>query len=388
MKKFNISGVIGWDVTADDLRHFLQRAGGDAVELLVSSPGGLVGEALEMYNLVRNYGGRTTAVLSGFAMSAASYIPLAADEILVEDNAVYMIHNVHGGVWGDHNYILKYGNETKALSKLLSGAYVRRTGIAGDEIRTMMDEETFFYGAEIVEQGFADSLVETGSDSDRENILTTARMALKDCGRKVAEAAQMAADDWSRAVALAGKVEFRRNNDRFQPKNRQTKKQTNRAATPTRPQRKEHSMDLKTLKKEHPDLVAALKDEFSAALTVEALAADSPETYQAVMEAGRAAEVARIQDVRAQAIDGHEELIASLELDGKSTGADAAKAIIAAERELRAQAGRDLDQDANDPVDPASPDSGGKKEIKRAEFNQLSVAAQRDFVADGGVIKD
>jgi len=373
MKQFNFSGVVGWDVTAGDLRRFLADADGDDVELLISSPGGFIGHALEMFNLVRNYAGKVTAVLSGYAMSAASYIPLAADTIMVEDNAVFMVHNVHGGVFGDHNYILKYGNETAALSRLLAGAYVRHTGKSLEEIQKLMDEETYYYGSEIVEEGFAHELLETDADDDQENFVTAARTAFKECGRTMAKDSQAAADDLSRAMAMFSQ------SSKFNS--------TQRAVTPAT-STKEQDMDLKTLKKEHPDLVAALSEEFVTGLTQEALQESNPDLVASIMVFGAASEVERIKDVRAQLIPGHEKLIEELEMDGTSSGADAAKAIIVAEKALRAGAAAGVANESNDPVPTANPDDGGKKEMKRSEFDALSIDEQRAFSQDGGTVKD
>lgn len=73
------------------------------------------------------------------------------------------------------------------------------------------------------------------------------------------------------------------------------------------------------------------------------LAAQHPELLQALLAEGEAAgfakgaaaECARIKSVEAALIPGHEQLIASLKFDGKTTGGDAALAVNAAERTLR-----------------------------------------------------
>jgi len=68
------------------------------------------------------------------------------------------------------------------------------------------------------------------------------------------------------------------------------------------------SMDLATLNKDHPELAAALRAE------------------------GAAAERERIAAVRAQSLPGHEDLIEQLAADGKTTGPEAAVAVLNAER--------------------------------------------------------
>ena len=369
MKQFSFSGIVGWDVLPADLRNFLNEAGGDDVEMIISSPGGYVGDALEMYNLVRNYPGKVTAVLSGFAMSAASYIPLAADEIVVEDNAVFMIHFVRGGVVGDHEDILKYGRDTEGLSRLLTTAYVRHTGMEFDAVWEMMRQETFFFGQEIVDAGFGHHMIEGDGIEDRENCLTIARTALGSCLQHMAASPQQAADDFAKAVAMA--VEY------IPP----------RAMAPEKSS-KEAPMDLNTLKNEHPDLVAAISGEVIAGLTVEDLETANSQLAAQLAAQGAETERARIADVRAQLIPGHEQLIASMELDGTSTGADAAKAIVAAEKTMREQAAADLDEEANQAAVPAGPGEEGKKEMARKDFNAMSFASQRSFVQSGGVVRD
>ncbi len=383
MKQFVLSGIIGWDVTGAELRRFLLEAGGDDVEVVVSSPGGLVADALEMFNGLRRYPGRVTATLAGFAMSAASYVPLAADFIRAEDNAVYMIHNVHGGVFGDHNYILKYGRETEALSGLLARAYATHTGRDLDEIREMMDEETFFYGPEIVDAGFADELVETGDGSSDGAGATAAkaaaRVAFQECGRRLAADSRAAADDLVKAAALAAM---------YNGNNRAAAPATGKGGPQSAPGREEQDMDLKTLKEKHPDLVAAVADETMAGLDEEKLKTARPDLVSALARRGAEAETERIRDVRAQLIPGHEDLIARLELDGKSTGADAAKAIVAAEKQLRERAAEAMEDNANDPVPPANPDDGNRKEMLRKDYDALSISEQRAFIAGGGTVKD
>lgn len=84
-------------------------------------------------------------------------------------------------------------------------------------------------------------------------------------------------------------------------------------------------MKLDDLRAAHPDLCAALVEEGRAA----------------GFEAGAVAERKRIQDVEAQALPGHEKLIATLKFDGKTTGPEAATLVVTAERvsnETRAKA--------------------------------------------------
>ena len=90
--------------------------------------------------------------------------------------------------------------------------------------------------------------------------------------------------------------------------------------------------------------------------TLDTIKAKYPDIVAALMTEGKAAEIARISDVMAQAvIPGHEELLNKMALDGKSTGADAAKAILSAEAEVRKQAAKNMAVDAATPGVMVSP---------------------------------
>lgn len=65
---------------------------------------------------------------------------------------------------------------------------------------------------------------------------------------------------------------------------------------------------------------------------------------------GADAERARIQAVEAQALPGHEALIAQMKFDGKTTGPEAAVQVLAAERQRAAARAADLHADAPAPV--------------------------------------
>ena len=191
-KKIDITGIIGWDATPQQLSEDLRVANGDDVEVYISSPGGLVGAGLQMYNLLRNYPGKTTAILSGYAMSMASYIPQACNVVMAEDNAVYMVHNARGGVWGDHNEVQKYGKYLEGLSGISAREFAKQTEKRGKakslkEIVEMMDAETFMFGDEMVDNGFVDSIITTESNnSDKETAMATAQASFAEAQARMA----------------------------------------------------------------------------------------------------------------------------------------------------------------------------------------------------------
>ena len=114
-------------------------------------------------------------------------------------------------------------------------------------------------------------------------------------------------------------------------------------------------MDRATLEQQHPALFAQLQADFTAQATTTATAA------------GATAERQRIADVRAQTLPGHEALVEQLAFDGKTTGPEAAMAVMAAERVRLAGAAAAHAADAPDPVKhSAAPSDTAKTPAQKA----------------------
>lgn len=188
-KQVNIDGVIGWDVTARDVSDQLQAANGEDVDVLFSTPGGFIGEGLKMFNLLRNYSGKTTAILTGYAMSMGAYIPQACDEVVAEDNAVYMIHMASGGVYGDYKEIQTFGTYLEGLNDISAKQFVKSTTGRGaaktlKEVKQMMEDTTYLFGDDMTKHGFVDS-IKVGTGTDSETSMLTAKAAYAECEAKM-----------------------------------------------------------------------------------------------------------------------------------------------------------------------------------------------------------
>jgi len=200
MKVIPISGVIGWDVSAKDIRSALEAAAGDEVEVQISSPGGFVYDMLEMYNLIRNYQGKKSTRLMGIAASAASYVAMAAGFVRQEDNAVFMIHNAQGGALGDQNTMRKAAEILDGFSGLIARAYAEKSGKSIEAVRALMDSDAWYFGIEALDAGFVDEVVtsSTGAGTDRAAALAMARAQYERCKKiigdvETAESLQQAA---------------------------------------------------------------------------------------------------------------------------------------------------------------------------------------------------
>ena len=189
MKKVYIKGDIGWEVTAATVGKQLNAAKGEDVEIEIASSGGSVFEGLKIFNEIKNYSGNVTFKLVGLVASMASYIALARgpENVIAEDNAIFMIHNVSSGAWGDYRVMGKVASLLNDLTAHLSKVYSKASGQSISEIREMLDDETFLYGPKIIDAGFAGEMVEGegGNEEDTNALLALAKLAVAETTAKV-----------------------------------------------------------------------------------------------------------------------------------------------------------------------------------------------------------
>jgi len=182
MTKILITGQIGYEVTPDSVREQLATAKGGDIDIHIASPGGYVSDGIEIYNLIRDYKrenpkSEIMATLKGYAMSMASYIAMnpAIDMLVAEDNAVFMIHNVWGGTVGDYREMRKTADIFEGLTGIIAKAYTTKTKKSGKEIRQMMDDETWLFGAEMKEAGFVDDIIPSEAETEKPAAISEAR---------------------------------------------------------------------------------------------------------------------------------------------------------------------------------------------------------------------
>jgi ATP-dependent protease ClpP protease subunit len=188
MKKLLIEGIIGWDVTSSKIRQQLEEFNNDDVEIEMNSPGGFVYDGIAIANLIRDYAknkNNVTIKITSMAASMGSYIALSGNKVIAYDNATYMIHNVQSIVAGDYRAMTKEAKEVEALTNLLAQAYVKKTGKSLKEIRKLMDNESYFYGDEMMKAGFVDEIISTENKEDKAQVVLLATGRVKDCISKM-----------------------------------------------------------------------------------------------------------------------------------------------------------------------------------------------------------
>lgn len=150
----------GDEVTPEAFRSELYDERGN-VELWINSPGGNVFAADQIYNMIKEYPGRVTVKIDAMAASAASYIAMAGDKVLISPVAQIMIHNPSGFAVGEARDMEAAARMLGEIKEGIINAYELKTGLDREELSRMMDEETFISAKRAVELGFADGILYT-----------------------------------------------------------------------------------------------------------------------------------------------------------------------------------------------------------------------------------
>jgi ATP-dependent protease ClpP protease subunit len=159
--------AIGYDywtgdgVTAKRVSALLRSFNGADVTVNINSPGGDMFEGLAIYNILREYKGKVTVKVLGIAASAASVIAMAGDEIRMGLGAFLMIHNCWVGIAANRLGLREMADNLEPFDKAMADIYAARTRDNVEAMQKLMDAESWIGGSDAVEQGFADSLLES-----------------------------------------------------------------------------------------------------------------------------------------------------------------------------------------------------------------------------------
>jgi ATP-dependent protease ClpP protease subunit len=133
---------------------------GTPIDLRLNSPGGSVFDAVAIHNALRRHEGPVTVWIDGIAASAASYIAMAGDEIVMPENAFLMIHDPSGLVMGTADDMRAMAEALDKVKGSLLAGYAAKSGRTPEDISALMAAETWLDAADALAQGFADRLVE------------------------------------------------------------------------------------------------------------------------------------------------------------------------------------------------------------------------------------
>ena len=130
------------------------------IDLRLNSPGGSVFDAVAIYNALQRHDGTITVWIDGIAASAASYVAMAGDEIVMPENAFLMIHDPSGIVMGTAADMREMAGTMDKIAGSMIRGYAARSGRSEEEIAALMAAETWFDAEAAITAGLATRMVE------------------------------------------------------------------------------------------------------------------------------------------------------------------------------------------------------------------------------------
>lgn len=268
---------------------------GDVSEIVVriNSPGGDVFAANAIYTRLKDSAATITVKIDGWAASAATIIAAAGDKVLIARNGVMMYHdpamNLRGYFKAEE--LEKQIAALAVIKNSIVNALALKTGKTEEAISEIMKAETWYTGADAVENGFADELMFEGNDVETE--------VQDDCR------------------VVVNSVAFDLSPFRSIPK----------ALLNSRPARDGGGFTDINQKQQEKESKTDME-----ITNVEQLEQKYPELVKQVRDNATAAERARIKAIEDLALTGYESIVDAAKFEKPETAADVAVKIIAAQK--------------------------------------------------------
>ena len=152
---------------------------GKDITVWIDSYGGDVFAGAGIYNALKEHSGKVTVKVDGKAMSAASVIAMAGDEILMSPVGLMMIHNpLFDYASGDMHDLRHYADVLDSVKETLINAYQIKTKKSRAKISDMMDNETFMSAKVAIKDGFADGMLYADSGQEEVANMSFSRHAI------------------------------------------------------------------------------------------------------------------------------------------------------------------------------------------------------------------
>jgi ATP-dependent protease ClpP protease subunit len=127
------------------------------IDVYMNSRGGSVYEALGIYSAFKDNAAKIVMHVT-VALSSATFVVMAGDEIEMAENGIFMLHRPKMGVGG---YEEDFENAKQQLSSIrasVTKTYADRTKLPVAEVTALMDAQTWMTAAQAKAKGFIDTI--------------------------------------------------------------------------------------------------------------------------------------------------------------------------------------------------------------------------------------
>lgn len=170
------------DVSASDIRKKLNESNAKTINVHINSLGGDTFTGIAIYNLLREKSKTSNIVtyVDAIAASAASIVAMAGDKVIMPSNTLMMIHNCWTFGIGNANELRKTASDMDKIMDAVIQCYLSKVKITEDELRDLLDAETYLTAQESLEKGFCDEIQELDDSNDSsKNVLSSLAKMVK-----------------------------------------------------------------------------------------------------------------------------------------------------------------------------------------------------------------
>ena len=154
------------EVSAVNLSKQLDALGDvSEINVYINSYGGEVAEGLAIYNALKRHKAKVTTYCDGFACSIASVIFMAGDERVMNESSLLMIHNAWTRATGNAEELRKQADDLEKITQASVEAYKAHSNLKEEDIKALMDAETWILPEEAFEYGFATKVERTAKEN-------------------------------------------------------------------------------------------------------------------------------------------------------------------------------------------------------------------------------
>lgn len=140
-------GTLGYQYPTK-IKEQLDEMQGKPVDVHIASDGGDVAAGMAIYNMLANHDAPVTVYIDSWAASIASFIAMAGQKIVMPENTFIMIHNPRAEAYGESMYLRTVAEWLDKLQNMLAETYASKSVHTVDEIKEMMNKETWFTATE------------------------------------------------------------------------------------------------------------------------------------------------------------------------------------------------------------------------------------------------
>lgn len=160
------------EMSATNLSKQLEEMGDvKQINVFINSYGGEVAEGLAIYNALKRHKAKVTTYCDGFACSIASVIFMSGDERVMNESSMLMIHNAWTYAAGNAEQLRKQADDLEKITQASVEAYKAHSSLSEEEIKALMDAETWILPEEAISFGFATKIDKTEKEKANQNAL-------------------------------------------------------------------------------------------------------------------------------------------------------------------------------------------------------------------------